>query len=85
MLLDARTSQPSLAWSLVDFREVYVVDRARIDGFVAEPGNRRRLRLLSPYKEHFAHAFARFYLRIGLPHDARGFDEDGAAAVAHLD
>ena len=85
MLLHTRTSQPTLDWSLVDFRELYVVDRTRIDGFVAEPGNRRRLRLLSPYKEHFAQAFARFYMRVGLPHDARGFDEGGAAAVASLD
>lgn len=84
MLLHERRSQPVLDWSLVDFRELHVVDRTRIDAFVATPGSRRRLRLLSPYKEHVAQAFARFYLRVGLPHDARGFDEDGAAAVAHL-
>lgn len=84
MLLHAREPQPPLDWSVVDFRELHVVDRARIDEFVAQPGSRRRLRLLSPYKEHFAQAFARFYMRVGLPHDARGFEKDGAAAVERL-
>ncbi len=83
-LLHERQAQPSLAWSVVDFRELYVVDRGRIDAFVAQPGNRRRLRLTSPYKEHFAQSFARFYMRVGLPHDAASFETAGKAAVAHL-
>ena len=69
---------------MVDFRELHVVDRARIDEFVNQPGRRRRLRLLSPYKEHFAQAFARFYRRVGLPHAARAFDNDDAADVKSL-
>jgi hypothetical protein len=60
------------------------VDRGQIDAFVAQPGNRRRLRLTSPYKEHFAQAFARFYMRVGLPHDAGSFESAGHAAVAQL-
>lgn len=58
MLLHERQAQPRLAWSISDFRELHVVERCRIDLFVAQPGNRRRLRLRSPYKEHFAQAFA---------------------------
>ena len=84
MLLHAREQQPPLTWSVVDFRELHVVGRARIDEFVNQPGSRRRLRLLSPYKEHFAQAFARFYMRVGLPHDARAFEKDGAADVKSL-
>ncbi|TVP74971.1 MAG: hypothetical protein EA340_00585 [Nitriliruptor sp.] len=84
MLLHARQPQPPLDWSVVDFRELHVVDRARIDEFVDQPGSRRRLRLLPPYKEHFAQAFARFYMRVGLPHDARAFETDGAADVESL-
>ncbi len=84
MLLHERQAQPQLGWSVVDFREVHVVERARIDAFVAQPGNRRRLRLSSPYKEHFAQAFARFYMRVGLPHDAGSFEDAGAEAVAGL-
>ncbi len=84
MLLHAREPQPPLDWSVVDFRELHVVDRAMIDEFVGQPGSRRRLRLISPYKEHFAQAFARFYMRVGLPHDAREFEKDGAADVTSL-
>lgn len=84
MLLHAREPQPGLDWSVVDFRELHIVDRSRIDDFVDLPGNRRRLRLLPPYKEHFAQAFARFFMRVGLPHDARAFEADGAAAVRGL-
>jgi hypothetical protein len=83
-LLHARETQPSLPWSLVDFRELHIVDRGRLDDFVRQPGNRRRLRLASPYKEHFAQAFARFHMRVGLPHDAVSFEEAGKAAVAGL-
>lgn len=78
-LLHARESQPTLDWSVVDFRELYVVERDRIDSFVSEPGHRRRPRLVSPYKEHFAQAFARFYMRVGLPHDAAAFQQAGAS------
>jgi hypothetical protein len=42
------------------------------------------LRLTSPYKEHFAQAFARFYMRVGLPHDAGSFEKAGSAAVVDL-
>lgn len=84
MLLPARRSQPELDWSIVDFRALYVIDRARIDVFVNEPGTRPRLRLLPPHKEHFAQAFARYFMRVGLPHDARAFEMEGAAAVDNL-
>jgi hypothetical protein len=32
-----------------------------------------RLRLRSPYREHFAQAFARFFMRVGLPSDIPSF------------
>jgi len=84
MLLHAREPQPPLDWSIVDFRELHVVDRERLDRFVGQTGHRRRLRLVSPYKEHFAQAFARFYMRVGLPHDARAFEQAGAVAIERL-
>jgi len=83
-LLHDRDQSPSIEWSVVDFRELHVVSRSRVDEFVGRPGHRRRLRLVSPYKEHFAQAFARFYMRVGLPHDARVFEQEGATAVAQL-
>jgi hypothetical protein len=53
-------------WSLVNFRELYMVDRDRLsegDSFVG---------LDSPYREHLGQAFARFMMRVGLP---TGLDE----------
>ena len=32
-----------------------------------------RLRLMSPYREHLAQAFARFFMRVGLPNDIPEF------------
>lgn len=83
-LLHERTTRPSLPWSLADFRELYTIERQRLEDFVAQPGSKRRLRLDPPYKEHFAQAFARFFMRVGLPHDAAGFHAAAKAQVANL-
>lgn len=83
-LLHQRSEVPALPWSVCDFRELYTVDRAHLDHFTTQPGSRQRLRLRSPYKEHFAQAFARFFMRVGLPHDAGAFAEEGKAEVADL-
>jgi hypothetical protein len=32
--------------------------------------------LRSPYREHLAQAFARYFMRVGLPHDARAFEQE---------
>jgi len=32
-----------------------------------------RLRLLPPYREHLSQAFARYFMRVGLPQDIRPF------------
>jgi hypothetical protein len=49
-------------WSVVNFRELYTLDRDRLkrsaDTFVG---------LSSPYREHLGQAFARFMMRVGLP------------------
>jgi hypothetical protein len=83
-LLHERTTRPTLDWSVADFRELYSIDRNDLDAFIARPGTKQRLRLNSPYKEHFAQAFARYFMRVGLPHDAHGFPKAGKAATAHL-
>lgn len=36
----------------------------------------RRVRLLHPYREHLAQAFARFVMRVGLPQDIDDFPRD---------
>ncbi len=57
--------------SILDFRNVYTVPYNYLTNLVKD-GNPRR-RLLSPYKEHFAQAYARFYMRVGLPNDIPKF------------
>lgn len=83
-LLHERIEVPALPWSVCDFRELSTVDRAHLDHFTTQPGSRQKLRLRSPYREHFAQAFARFFLRVGLPHDAAAFAAEGKAEVADL-
>jgi len=56
---------------VVDFRSVYSVP---FDFILDLTGKReRRLRLLPPYREHLSQAFARFFMRVGLPLDIPRF------------
>lgn len=52
---------------VVDFHEVHTAPTDRVREFARHFG--KRLRLRSPYKEHLAQAFARFFMRVGLPVD----------------
>lgn len=56
---------------VVDFRRVYSLPL----GFVRKVAamKQSRLRLLPPYREHLAQAFARFFMRVGLPIDIPAF------------
>ena len=50
---------------VVDFRTVFALPFEFLKKFVAETP--KRLRLLPPYREHLSQAFARFFMRVGLP------------------
>jgi len=50
---------------VVDFREIYSLPLAYLSSRTGQLGQRWRLR--SPYLEHFSQAFARFFMRVGLP------------------
>lgn len=50
---------------VVDFREIYSLPFDYLVSRAAQLGPRWRLR--SPYLEHFSQAFARFFMRVGLP------------------
>ncbi len=54
--------------SVVDFRNVYSLPHDFLKRFAEQQG--RRVRLMPPYREHLAQAFARFFMRVGLPVDA---------------
>lgn len=62
-------------WSIVDFHRLHVLSKPYLDSVVVGAGD--RLRMLSPYREHLAQAFARYFMRVGLPHDAKEFVSEG--------
>ena len=51
---------------VVNFYEVYTVPRDFLEA-VACQQQQPRLRLRAPYREHLSQAFARFFMRVGLP------------------
>ena len=54
-----------------DFRSLFGVHVAVAKSLAAEQSP--RVRLLPPYREHLAQAFARFFMRVGLPVDVPPF------------
>lgn len=51
---------------IVDFSEVYTTPRAFLESLIRQRAQ-PRLRLRSPYREYLSQAFARFFMRVGLP------------------
>ncbi len=74
-LLHKRDSAPTLDWSIVDFHRLFVLPKPVVTAVAQAAGPRLRLR--SPYREHLAQALARYFMRVGLPHDAQAFERDG--------
>ncbi len=62
-----------LDFRVVDFYDVYTIPRVFLESLLKKR-NTPRLRLLPPYREHLSQAFARFYMRVGLPTDIRSSD-----------
>jgi hypothetical protein len=56
---------------IVDFREIHSLPVLFLASHAGKLG--RRWRLKPPYLEHFAQAFARFFMRVGLPSAIRKF------------
>ncbi|MEK7846207.1 MAG: hypothetical protein AAB257_04505 [Nitrospinota bacterium] len=56
---------------VVDFRSVYSIPFPLINEI--KDKQQKRLRLLPPYREHLSQAFARFFMRVGLPVDIPSF------------
>jgi hypothetical protein len=51
---------------IVDFHDVFTLPREFLESLLVARG-RNRPRLLSPYREHLSQAFARYFMRVGLP------------------
>ena len=56
---------------IVDFRRCHSVSVAHFRNLAVEAGE--RLRLMPPYREHLSQAYARFFMRVGLPVDIPPF------------
>lgn len=60
--------------SIVDFTKLFTLPYAYL---VKKAEQTPRYRLRSPYLEHFSQAFARFFMRVGLPVDIPTFESAG--------
>lgn len=66
MLNDDKRKDFGLEILIVDFHEIFTLPVSFIQSIQS---NRRkaRFRLLPPYREHLSQAFARYFMRVGLP------------------
>lgn len=58
---------------IVDFKTVFSVSFEFLKQFKLQED--KRISLLSPYKEHLSQAFARFFMRVGLPSGIPRFEK----------
>jgi hypothetical protein len=56
-------------YQVVDFKNVNAVNYDFLLSLIQDREN--RVRLLPPYKEHLSQAFARYFMRVGLPQDLK--------------
>ncbi|MCY3018229.1 MAG: hypothetical protein NTW87_04250 [Planctomycetota bacterium] len=68
MLNHQLESQITMTHRIVDFHEVFTLPRIFLESLLTQRG-KPRLRLMPPYREHLSQAFARFFMRVGLPVD----------------
>jgi hypothetical protein len=66
MLNSSQIEESSIGVRIVYFHEVYTVPRSFLESLLVGRGQ-SRFRLLPPYREHLSQAFARFFMRVGLP------------------
>lgn len=62
-MISRHDGDPSRAISVTDFRNVFSLPKS----FLLERARERHLRLVTPYREHVSQAFAKFFMRVGLP------------------
>ena len=58
-------------FTIIVFKRIYTTPKETLEDFVEKVGN--RIRLLPPYREHLSQAFARYFMRVGLPEDIPRF------------
>ena len=73
-LLDKDPTVGLSDYLVVDFRNVFAVHIDFLKSHVEPIAN--RVRLLPPYREHLSQAFARFFMRVGLPQNIPPIEPD---------
>lgn len=68
MLNSLKTNEHKMKIRVVDFREIFTVPLTFLESLLSQR-NAKRIRLLPPYREHLSQAFARFFMRVGLPNE----------------
>ncbi len=66
MLNDDKRDGFNLEVMIVDFHEIFTLPVSFLQSLQKERGQ-SRFRLLPPYREHLSQAFARYFMRVGLP------------------
>ncbi len=66
MLESSKETDPAICVRVVAFNYIYTVPRVFLEQLVNNRGQ-SRLRLLPPYREYLSQAYARFFMRVGLP------------------
>jgi len=66
-----RDEELNISYTVVEFSRLFTSSKAALTEFAGNLTNRPRL--LSPYKEHLSQAFARYFMRVGLPSDIPSF------------
>jgi hypothetical protein len=69
MLGPSEHTELPLGIRIVDFGRIFSLPKSYVQQFAATKD--QRLRLCPPYREHLSQAFARFFMRVGLPQDIR--------------
>jgi hypothetical protein len=80
MLAESKLPELTRGIRIVDFHNVYGLPLDFAKGFADRKG--KRLRLLPPYREHLSQAFARFFMRVGLPSDIPKFTKASGSEKA---
>lgn len=67
LINESRFPSYSIPFSIVEFHRIYSLPKTYLLAIIIKQEN--RIRLLPPYREHLSQAFARYFMRVGLPID----------------
>jgi hypothetical protein len=69
---DRAKSESAIPFQIVEFHEIFSLPKSFLLQWMKQ-NSQPRMRLLPPYREHLSQAFARYFMRVGLPEDIPSF------------